>query len=93
MRPDSAVLAGGLPPKGRARVLANSGKQYAIYLYGGPEARPKLALPTGRYRVEWVSPISGDVVKAESVSATKPATELLSPKFDPDIALRVIRKE
>jgi hypothetical protein len=93
MRPDGGVVKGGLPPKGRARVLSESGKQYAVYLHGGPDARLSLALPGGRYKAEWVSPASGQVLKAEKVTAAASVTELQSPKFDPDIALRVIRAE
>jgi Cellulase (glycosyl hydrolase family 5) len=93
MKPDGGVVKGGLPPKGRARVLSEAGKQYAIYLHGGPEAKLSLALPDGRYKVEWVSPLSGKVLKTEEVTAAGSATELPSPKFDVDIALRVIRVE
>src|SRR5262249_26242195 len=49
MKPDETVVRGGLPSKGRARVLSEPGKQYAIYLFGGPEANLALALPEGRY--------------------------------------------
>ena len=55
MKPDDAVVKGGLPAKGRARVLAEPGKQYAVYLFGGPEARLSLAVPPGRYTAEWIS--------------------------------------
>jgi len=93
MKPDRDVVKGGLPPKGRARVLSEPGKRYAIYLHGGPEAKLSLALPEGRYKAEWVSPASGKVVKSEAVAAVGSATELQSPKFDPDIALRIVRAE
>jgi len=93
MKPDQGVVKGGLSPKGRARVLSEAGRQYAIYLHGGPEAKLSLALPEGRYKAEWVSPISGKVLKAEDVSAGGATTELQSPKFDVDIALRVVRVE
>lgn len=90
MKPDETVVKGGLPPKGRARVLSEPGKQYAAYLFGGPEAKLSLALPAGKYTAEWVSPLTGKVVKSEAVTATRPTTELASPKFDPDIALRIV---
>ena len=89
MKPDNDVVRGGLPPKGRARVLAEPGKQYAIYLFGGPEAKLSLALPEGKYKVEWISPVTGKVLGSETVSATGPTTEVASPKYETDIALRV----
>lgn len=89
MKPDETVVKGGLPPKGRVRVLSEPGKQYAAYLFGGPDAKLSLALPAGKYTAEWVSPLTGKVVKSEAITASAPTTELASPKFDPDIALRV----
>ena len=89
MKPDEAVLKGGLPAKGRARVLGEPGKQYAAYLFGGKSATLSLALPEGKYVVEWISPLTGKVVKAEMTAATGTPVELISPEFDPDIALRI----
>jgi hypothetical protein len=91
MKPDVTLVKGGLPPKGRARALSEPGRQYAVYLFGGPEANLALALPAGRYNAEWVDPVCGKVVGEETVTAAGPVTEMRSPKFDPDIALRVVR--
>jgi hypothetical protein len=66
MRPGRSVLKGGLPAKGRARVLSEPGKQYAIYLFGGKSAKLSLALPEGEYAAEWVSPLTGKVLKGEA---------------------------
>jgi hypothetical protein len=93
MKPDDTVVKAGLPPKGRFRALSEPGKQYAIYLFGGPEAKLSLVLPAGKYKAEWINPVSGEVLKSESLTATDPTTELPSPKFEPDIALRLIRAE
>jgi len=89
MKPDNAVVKGRLPAKGKARVLSEPGKQYAAYLFGGPSAKLRLALPAGAYRAEWVSPMTGKVLKAEEVKASGGDVELASPAFDPDIALRI----
>jgi hypothetical protein len=91
MRPDETVVKGGLPAKGRARVLAEPGKQYAVYLFGGPQAKLELALPEGTYRSEWIDPVSGKVLESERVTAVGPVTVLASPRFTTDIALRVLR--
>jgi hypothetical protein len=90
MKPDSGVVKGGLPPKSRARVLSEEGKQYALYLFGGPEVKLLLALPKGNYKTEWINPITGKTLKTETISSSGPVTELASPKFEPDIALRII---
>lgn len=91
MKPDAALVTGGLPPKGRVRALAEPGKQYAVYFAGGPAAKPTLALPAGAYRAEWVDPLTGEVLKAETVTAAGPATEVVSPAFASDIALRLVK--
>jgi Cellulase (glycosyl hydrolase family 5) len=90
MKPDKDVVKAGLPPKSRARVLSEAGKQYAIYLHGGLEVKLSLALPEGHYKAEWVSPMSGQVLKTADVTATGAVTELQSPKFDVDLALRIM---
>jgi hypothetical protein len=89
MKPDESLVKGGLPPKGRARVLSEPGKQYALYFFGGKSAKPKLALPKGTYTAEWISPLTGRVLKSESTMSTGSPIELHSPDFDPDVALRI----
>jgi hypothetical protein len=93
MKPDEALVKGGLPAKGRARVLAEPGKQYALYFFGGSSARLELALPAGTYKAEWVDPLNGKVVESARVTAGGAATVLPSPKFETDIALRLKRAE
>ena len=42
-------------------------------------------------REEWLSPITGKVLKSETITAQDSPVELASPQFDPDIALRIKR--
>jgi hypothetical protein len=93
MRPDEMVVKGGLPSKGRARVLSEPGKQYAFYLHGGPQANLVLGLPAGRYKAEWIDCLSGKVAKTDTVNAENSTTELQSPRFGPEIALRIVRSD
>lgn len=93
MKPDEAFITGGLPDKGKAIVLSEHGKQFAVYFFGGPSAKPTLALPAGQYQAEWLSPITGKVLKSESITAKEIPVELTSPDFDSDIALRIMRIE
>jgi hypothetical protein len=93
MKPDEGVVKGGLPAKCRARVLSEPGKQYATYFFGGPSAKPLLALPAGEYTAEWLSPVTGKVLQSEAIMAKGMPVELASPKYDPDIALRIRRLE
>jgi len=89
MKPDETLLKGGLPANGRARVLSEPGKQYAVYFFGGPSVKPSLALPAGKYQAEWLSPLTGKLLKSEPITAKEIPVALASPEFGPDIALRI----
>jgi hypothetical protein len=93
MKPDDDFVKGGLADKGRARVLSEPGKQYVIYFFGGPSAKPRLALPPGEYQAQWISPTTGKVLAAQDLRVKGTPIELTSPKFDPDIALRIKKIE
>jgi hypothetical protein len=83
----------GLSGNSRGRVLSEPGKQYAVYFFGGESAKPLLAIPTGKYHAEWLSPVTGKVLKSEAITAKEIPVELSSPKFNPDIVLRIKRIE
>ena len=91
--PDVGVLERGLSEKGRNRPMSDPGRQYAIYLFGGPEAKLSVALAKGRYKVEWIRPGSGEIAKTETIAAVGPVSELASPMFDPDIAVRIAQAD
>jgi len=91
MKPDDALVKGGLPGNTRGRVLSEPGKQYTAYFFGGESAKPLLAIPAGEYYAEWLSPVSGKVLKSETITAKTSPVDLISPKFNPDIVLRMKR--
>jgi hypothetical protein len=91
MKQDDTVVKGGLPAKGRARVLAEPGKQYAVYLFGGPSARLELALPAGTYKTQWLNPETGKILEDAEVKVTGAVTTMPSPNYTTDMALRVLR--
>ena len=90
MKPDTAVVKGGVPAGGAAFVLAKSGEAYAIYLYGGKQATLVLDVPAGRYRAEWVNTLNANVDKTEEVTHGGGALTLGSPEYKEDVALRVV---
>ena len=91
MKPDDALVKRGLPGNSRARVLSEPGKQYAAYFFGGESAKPLLAMPAGEYYAEWLSPVTGKVLKSETITSKASPVDLTSPKFNPDIVLRMKR--
>jgi hypothetical protein len=101
MKPDPAVVLGGVPRGHRAYALAQNGKAYAVYLgrdtkdknapTGPQSATLQLQIPAGRYKAEWVHPRTGVVERGVKVMATGAPTLLVSPMFEEDIALRLRR--
>ena len=89
LKPDKGVVKGGVP--GTFSVLAEPGKQYAIYLDGGNRAELQVDLPAGDYAAEWIDTRTGAKARAEDVSGGGVRT-LKSPGYAEDIALRILRK-
>jgi hypothetical protein len=89
MAPDSAVVAGGVPDGATARVLAEPGRQYALYLHGGTQANLELALPAGSYAFEWLDTKTGVVAAGGNIEHAGGAAVLSSPRYETDIALGI----
>lgn len=89
LKPDAGVVKGGAP--GKFAVLAEPGKQYAIYLDGGARADLEVDLPAGDYAAEWIDTKTGTKVRSEQVAGGGVKT-LRSPGYADDIALRIARK-
>ncbi len=87
-----------------AHVLANAGKQYAVYLHRGKvvkDSKPPyqvdrapaashfvLSIPTGSYDGEWVSTLDGKTVHRERFEHSGGERRFQSPPYSEDIALR-----
>jgi hypothetical protein len=89
MRPDSTVVEGapGVP----TRAFSLPGTSYLVYGWGGGEVEIWLNLPEGRWRVDWLDPHLGKLIKTEDVKAGKAAVKLMSPTMKMDVALRAAR--
>jgi len=103
LNPDASVLRGGKITtkesstasdiKKTARVMAEPGKAYAIYLNAGTRAELLLDIPAGAYKAEWVNTKTGRVDKAEQFDHGGGQKKLDSPKYEEDIALRLVFRE
>jgi hypothetical protein len=78
-------------PMPTVRVLAERGRQYAVYVRGGVAAELTLELPEGDYQTEWLNPRTGKVDQAEKFRHTGGGRTLQAPAYAEDIALRLIR--
>jgi hypothetical protein len=105
MRPATGVVK-RTEPELTASVLANAGKAYAIYLHTPVPNKPKkleqllrknrtarvtLEIPKGIYRMEWLNPVTGRTGDPWPLRHSGGAVELVTPAFDNDIALRIVR--
>jgi len=86
-----------------AYVLAAPEAQRAGYLHVPVPNQPKdfgelskeiaatltLALPTGSYRLEWVSPLTGQTVASQDLQHPGGECEVLTPRFALDLAFRL----
>ena len=82
MRPQPALIAGGIAEGSVIRALGEPGKQYVIYAHNGTPTRgmnryqvdeaPRsleltLDLPAGSYRVDWVKPVDLTVLHTQQL--------------------------
>jgi hypothetical protein len=91
MKPDNSIVKTALPKEITARVLAEPGQAYAIYVNGGGLTELALDLPAGQYGAEWVNTKTGGTDKAEPFQHDGGVRTLQPPTYVDDIALRLIR--
>ncbi len=101
MKPDETAVTSSHP----VRVLAEPGRQYAVYLHHGKVMngyRPRyivetkrqttaftVHLPPGEYTAQWWNPQSGPVGQPEVFSHTGSGKQFNSPQYSEDIALEL----
>ena len=105
MAPAAGVISGGVPESASARVLAQPGRTYAVYLHHGRAvkgAKPPyqvdgtrrtatltLELPQGRYVAAWLDPKSGRWSGRRKLSHRGGACTIESPAYSEDVVLLV----
>jgi hypothetical protein len=90
MRPARDVIMGGVPKEVGFQVLAEPGKQYAIYLRSGRNVDLQLELPKGKYEGEWLDPVSGRRVSIPVLDHPGGVASLKPPEFAKDCAFRLV---
>lgn len=91
MKPDSTVIKGNLSKTKRAQVLAEAGRQYAIYVFGKGPITLELLIPAGTYFVEYMDPLTGKYEKERSVISDGRAS-ITSPSYLEDVAVKLVVK-
>ena len=91
MKPDNSILQVVKGKVAEFQVLAESGKQYAIYLDKASLAEIRLQLSDGNYTAEWVNTLTGSINRKENLTAQGGAAMLICPEFQEDIVLRILK--
>jgi hypothetical protein len=92
MKPDSTILKNDFPKNHRPQVLAEAGKQYAIYTSRNGPVTFDLSIPPGKYTVEFIDPLNGEYEKKETVTSDGSLT-ITSPPYAEDVAVKILREE
>lgn len=90
MRPDATVLDSAALQGTRYNVLAEKGKQYAVYMINNNTKSITLTVPSGKYKASWFHPKTGRVENVKTVSSIDERLLLNVPSHKEDIALRIV---
>jgi len=93
MRPDSSLIRKASLRPAEASVLAEPGKQYAVYIYGQLPATFELMLPTGSYDLLWLDTKTGIYKNAQVARSSNGKVTISAPAYTADIALRIVRNK
>lgn len=89
MKPDTTFYSSGLTGKNKITVLAEPGKQYAIYWMGGKQVNLELNLPAGNYSLEWMDPMTGKKEKKITLNHPGGKARIEPPGYLEDFALKI----
>lgn len=92
MKPDNSILQVSNGNLGGFQVLAETGKQYAIYLEKANFGEITLQIPDGNYTIEWINTLSGHTVRKDSLKVNNGLTTMVCPEFQEDIALWILKQ-
>ena len=88
MKPDNSILQVTKGEVAEFQVLAEPGRQYAIYFDKPIGATIQLKVPDGEYRTEWINPDSGIMESGTKMTATGGMLEINCPNGE-DFVLKV----
>ena len=105
MHPDISFVRDGIPSGTYCRGMSEAGRQYALYHHhstggygnmytvtpGDYTEELVLDLPAATYKVDWIDPATGSVLRTESVNHPGGSLKSVTPKHTVDVALRIKR--
>ena len=105
MHPGIDFVNDGIPPGTYCRGMSENGRQYALYHHhstggygseytvtpGDYIEEMVLDLPSGTYKLDWVDPATGAVLRSDTITHSGGTLKTTTPKHSVDAALRIKR--
>ena len=89
MRPDSTIIQGSFALYKKSQVLAEAGRQYAVYVFGKGPFDLELSIPAGTYSVEFIDPLTGKNEQGQNAASDGKIT-IACPAYPEDVAVRLV---
>jgi hypothetical protein len=92
MKPSPETVKGGAPKDVTVYVLAEPGRQYALFLRKSAGATLELDLPMGTYDGLWLIPVTGETTAIARFNHTGGTARFIPPQGSGDVALRLVAR-
>ena len=92
MKPSPEIVKGGAPNDVTVYVLAEPGRQYAVFLRKSAGVTLELDLPKGAYEGHWLNPTTGDKTTIAKFDHPGGRVSLMPPQGISDVALRLVSR-
>jgi len=89
MRPDSTIIPATFALHKKSQVLAEAGRQYAVYVFGKGPFDLELSIPAGTYSVEFIDPLTGKNEQAQNATSDGKIT-IACPAYPEDVAVKLV---
>jgi hypothetical protein len=89
MKPGLRDLKNQLPKNGRSQMLAEPGKQYAIYIKWPSTVDLQLELPKGTYNIDQISVFTGKTIHEERTEHTGGIKKIETAGGEREVAIRI----
>jgi hypothetical protein len=89
MKPDSTIVTSAGIGEMRVETLARNGNQYAVYVFGPGPHHLTVALPPGRYTVEFMDPLTGKYEEKQVINSDG-SYAMTTPAYQEDVAVKIL---
>jgi hypothetical protein len=91
LKPARELIRQPLPKDARCQLLAEPGRQYAVYFKSAHLFEWLLDLPMGKYRTEWLDVTSGEAVQSRELDHAGGSAHFENPSEPREVAVKILR--